>query len=136
MRSILLNYSKKTYEIALNNFMKAGVSEFIEASNSNSLDFLKFFIYQHSSIRVAFLDASHLFNDVIAEFNTILPLLEDQSIVIFDNTYLIAEEHEDQRVHGALREILKRYGGNLINFEYVSWFTPGIAIWQKKPFNF
>jgi hypothetical protein len=26
------------------------------------------------------------------------------------------------------------YGGNLINFEFVSWYTPGLAIWQKEPF--
>ena len=57
------------------------------------------------------------------------------SIVIFDNTYLIAEEHEDQRINGASREILRHYSCNLVNFEIVSWYTPGIAIWQKSPFD-
>ena len=84
--------------------------------NANSCDFLTDFVKANIPIRIAFLDASHLFDDVISEFEIILPLLGPQSIVIFDNTYLIAEEHEDQRVNGALREILRRYGGQLSKF--------------------
>jgi len=126
---------KKSYEIALTNFERAGVSDFIEAVNENSHTFLKDFAKRNSSIRVAFLDASHLFDDVITEFNAILPLLGPQSIVLFDNTYLIADDNEDQRVNGAIREILNRHGGNLVNFETVSWYTPGLAVWQKSPFE-
>ncbi|MHC4325779.1 MAG: O-methyltransferase, partial [Planctomycetota bacterium] len=126
---------KKNYEIALTNLEKAGVSDFVEAVNASSHDFLKDFVKINSSIRIAFLDASHLFDDVIGEFEIIMPLLGPQSIVIFDNTYLIAEEHEDQRVNGALKDIMKRHGGNLVNFETVSWYTPGLAIWQKSPFD-
>jgi predicted O-methyltransferase YrrM len=126
---------RQNYEIALDNFRHAGVSDFIDAMNANSCDFLTDFAKANIPIRIAFLDASHLFDDVISEFEIILPLLGPQSIVIFDNTYLIAEEHEDQRVNGALREILRRYGGNLVNFEIVSWYTPGIAIWQKYFFD-
>ncbi len=124
------------YEIALNNFRKAGISDYIESINADSKKALKEIVNKHSLIRVAFLDASHLYEDVLEEFEIILPALGPQSIVIFDNTYLIAEGQEDQRVNGALKEILKRHGGNLINFEFVSWYTPGIAIWQKTPFNF
>jgi FkbM family methyltransferase len=127
---------KAKYETALSNFEKAGVSELIGAVNADSCVFLKDFVKANSSIRVAFLDASHLFNDVLGEFEAIYPLLGPQSLAIFDNTYLIAEEHEDQKVNGALREILKRYRGNLVNFEIVSWCTPGVAIWQKSPFDF
>ena len=126
---------QQCYEIALNNFINAGVSDFIDATNAHSCNFLRDFAKANIPIRIAFLDASHLFDDVISEFEIILPLLGPQSIVIFDNTYLIAEEHEDQRVNGALREILRRHGGNLVNFEIVSWRTPGIAIWQKYPFD-
>jgi predicted O-methyltransferase YrrM len=127
--------NQQYYEIAINNFRQAGVSDFIDATNAHSFDFLKDFVKANIPVRIAFLDASHLFDDVIVEFELILSLLGPQSIVIFDNTYLIAEEHEDQRVNGALREILRRHGGNLINFEIVSWYTPGIAIWQKYPFD-
>jgi predicted O-methyltransferase YrrM len=127
--------NQQYYEVALSNFRQAGVSDFIDATNAHSFDFLKDFAKAKIPVRIAFLDASHLFNDVIKEFEIILPLLGPQSIVIFDNTYLIAEEHEDQRVNGALREILRRHRGNLVNFEIVSWYTPGIAIWQKYPFD-
>ena len=54
-------------------------------------------------------------------------------MVIFDNTYKIAEEGEDPRVNGFLRDMQDRYGGNLVNFEFVSWYTPGLVIWQRKP---
>ena len=130
-----IELDRKSYEIALTNFEKAGVCDFIEAVNANSHDFLKDFVETNWSIRIAFLDASHLFDDVVAEFEAILPSLAPQSLVIFDNTYQIAEENEDQRVNGAIREILRRYGGNLVNFETVSWCTPGIGIWQKSPFE-
>lgn len=53
-------------------------------------------------------------------------------IVMFDNTYEISEPGEDPRVNGALKEIQATYGGNLINMEFVSWYTPGLALWQKK----
>ncbi len=126
---------KKNYDIALRNLEKAGVSDYVEIVNASSHDFLKDFVKINSSIRIAFLDASHLFNDVIVEFETILPLLGPQSIVIFDNTYQIADENEDQLVNGALRDIMKRHGGNLVNFETVSWYTPGLAVWQKSPLD-
>lgn len=127
--------NQQYYEVAISNFRQASVSDFIDAKNAHSFDFLNDFAKANIPVRIAFLDASHLFDDVIKEFDIILPLLGPQSIVIFDNTFLIAEEHEDQRVNGALREILRRHGGNLINFEIVSWYTPGIAIWQKYPFD-
>ena len=126
---------RESYEVALANFSSAGVCDYIHAVNASSFDFLRALAKEKCRIRIAFLDASHLFNDVMTEFNMILPLLGPQSVVIFDNTYLIADENEDQRVNGALREIMKRYGGNLVNFEIVSWCTPGIAIWQKSPFE-
>lgn len=134
-RVYTVEIDKNNYDIAQDNFKKAGVTEHIYSVNSDSRDFLKTLKLMCSSVRIALLDASHLFNDVISEFDLIYPLLGDQSIVIFDNTYLIAEPHEDQRVNGALKEILQKYGGNLVNFEFVSWYTPGIAIWQKKPLS-
>ena len=85
------------------------------------------------SVRFAFLDASHLEQDVQSEFESVLPYLTDDALVMFDNTYRIAEPHEDQRVNGALRKFPERYGGTLINLEFVSWYTPGLAIWQRNP---
>jgi predicted O-methyltransferase YrrM len=124
---------RESYKAALANFSGAGLCDYIQAVNASSFDFLRALAEKKCPIRIAFLDASHLFDDVMTEFNTILPLLGPQSVVIFDNTYLIADENEDQRVNGALREITRRYGGNLVNFEIVSWCTPGIAIWQRSP---
>jgi len=84
-------------------------------------------------LRAVFLDASHLFDDVMTEFELVLPHLAPDALVLFDNTYGIAGPSEDQRVNGALKEIMARHGGNLINLEFCSWFTPGLAIWQRKP---
>jgi len=122
------------FQKALINFELAGVSDLIEPFNCDSREFLKMFISENPTVRIAFLDASHLFNDLLDEFEILYPALNAQSLVIFDNTYQIAEEFEDQRVNGALKEIVKRYGGNLINLEFVSWYTPGVALWQKGPF--
>jgi predicted O-methyltransferase YrrM len=85
------------------------------------------------SLRFAFLDASHLEMDMLAEFESVLPYLADDALVLFDNTYCIATPEEDQRVNGALKKFPGLFGGNLINLEFVSWFTPGMAIWQKMP---
>ncbi|MCL2933511.1 MAG: hypothetical protein MGG11_15040 [Trichodesmium sp. MAG_R03] len=61
--------------------------------------------------------------------------MTNSSIVIFDNTFCIAESTENQRVNGALKYIHKNYGGQLINLEFVvSWYTPGVAIWQKQSY--
>lgn len=85
-------------------------------------------------IRFAFLDGCHLHDDVVIEFEAVADQLAPGALVVFDNTYQIAEPHEDQRVHGALKTIVDRHGGNLINLPFVSWYTPGVAVWQKSPF--
>ena len=88
------------------------------------------------TIHIAFLDGSHKMDDVYKEFEIIYPKLSDSSIVLFDNTYQIADENnDDQLVYGALKQIDANFGGSLINFEFVSWYTPGMAIWQKNPFG-
>ncbi|CAH2029933.1 O-methyltransferase [Trichlorobacter ammonificans] len=120
------------YMRALDNFRNAHVNSFITAFNCDSRIALKHITARHTNICVALLDASHLFHDVMEEFEMVLPHLADNALVIFDNTYQISDPHEDPRVHGALQEIVKRHGGNLINFEHVSWYTPGVAIWQKN----
>ena len=86
-----------------------------------------------NGVRFAFLDASHLYEDVKKEFEIIRPHLSDDALVVFDNTYDIADGDEDRRVNGFLRDIVALFGGNLINLEFVSWYTPGLAIWQRTP---
>ncbi|CAK0758202.1 putative O-methyltransferase [Gammaproteobacteria bacterium] len=118
-------------EKARHNFALAGVSERIEIHAGDSTECLPEALANYSGIRVALLDASHLYNDVMREFEIIFPKLADDALVIFDNTYKIAEDNEDQRVNGALKTIQKGFGGNLINLEFVSWYTPGLAIYQR-----
>lgn len=121
-------------EKAKENFAQAGVSEYIELIVGSSHEWLPRVLEgKRKKVRFAFLDAAHLFDDVRREFEAVLPALADDAIVMFDNTYQIATEGEDPRVNGFLKTITSDFGGNLINLEFVSWFTPGLAIWQKKP---
>lgn len=114
------------------NLHAADVADRVELHLGDSRQTLPKALEGISGIRVAFLDASHLYNDVKQEFEIVLPKLADDALVIFDNTYRIADKGEDQRVNGFLRDMPSLYGGNLINMEFVSWYTPGMAIWQRK----
>jgi predicted O-methyltransferase YrrM len=125
---------KANYLKAKNNIEKAGLAEFVSLACGDSIDFLNSLLKEINVIRFAFLDGCHDEGHVIKEFDLIYPKLANESMVFFDNTYKIADEGEDQRVNGALRRIKAKYGGNLINFEYTSWFTPGQALWQKNAF--
>lgn len=120
---------------AKDNINKAGVSEYVSLFRSDSVEFLKRFVKDVNTIRIAFLDGCHEQDHLVKEFELVYPKLTDESLVFFDNTYKIADEGEDQRVNGGLKIIKKRYGGNLVNFENTSWFTPGLAIWQRHAFR-
>jgi predicted O-methyltransferase YrrM len=122
------------HQKALANFASAQVADLVEPHLGDSREFLKSFAAEHPSVRIAILDASHLYDDVITEFELLYPTLGPQSLVVFDNTFQIAEVGEDLRVHVALKAITNKFGGNLINLEFVSWYTPGVALWQKAPF--
>lgn len=124
-----------TYRRATENIEAAGLADRVTQHLGDAKKLLAPAIVELSSIRVAFLDGSHLVEDVIEEFRAIESKLEPNSVVIFDNTYRIASDDEDQRVHGALAELLNEFGGNLINLPSVSWYTPGMAIWQRQPFD-
>lgn len=121
--------------IARRNVEAAGLSDIVTIVEGDTRNTLPDFFKHRSSttLRFAYLDASHLYEDVLSEFERILPHLTSDALVLFDNTYQIAERGEDPRVNGTLRTILARHGGNLINVEFVSWFTPGLAVWQKSP---
>lgn len=120
------NHSK-----ARSNVAQAGVSDLVQLYQGDSLATLPAMI--DGPVQVAFLDGHHLEEHVIKEFEIVYPRLLPDSLVIFDNTFQIADSGEDQRVNGALKRIRKTYGGNLVNFPIASWYTPGIAIWQKEP---
>lgn len=119
---------------ARDNVSKAGLSELVRYYEGDAIEQLPDMLAGNYKVAVAFLDGNHLHKQVIREFELVEPHLDDDSVVIFDNTYLIAEPSEDQRVNGALREIKNRFGGNLINLPYCSWYTPGMALWQRQPF--
>jgi predicted O-methyltransferase YrrM len=118
---------------ALANLAAANVADHVELHLGDSRETLPKVLESVSGLRFAFLDASHLYGDVKQEFDTVLPKLTDDALVIFDNTYCIADEGEDPRVNGFLRDLPAQYGGNLINLEFVSWYTPGLAVWQRQP---
>lgn len=117
---------------ATSNLTAAGLIDRVELHLGDSRQNLPKVLQGVSGIRAVFLDASHLYDDVKQEFDIVLPKLAEDALVFFDNTYRIAEDGEDQRVNGFLRNITSEYGGNLINLEFASWYTPGVAIWQKK----
>ena len=132
-RVITFELEPENAERAQANLNAAGVADRVELHLGDSRVLLPKALEQETGIRVAFLDASHLYADVMREFEIVLPKLADDALVILDNTYRIAEEGEDPRVNGFLRDMQGLYGGNLINMEFVSWYTPGLAIWQRRP---
>ena len=131
-RVITCELDEENIDRAKLNWEAAGVSGHIEFHQGDSIKIVPRALAELTGIRFAFIDASHLYNDVKNEFEIILPKLADDALVIFDNTYRITDESEDPRVNGFVRDLPQLYGGNLINLEFVSWFTPGLAIWQKQ----
>ena len=122
-------------DAAVDRIALSGVEDLITSHLGDSIEVLGRLLPSMPSVRVAFLDGNHLHDHVISEFEQIKPHLDRDALVIFDNTYLIAEDGEDPRVNGALRTIVSAHGGNLVNLPYCSWYTPGIAIWQRQPFE-
>ena len=124
---------EREHSVARRNLQDSGVGERVRLIRGDAKAELPGILAGETAVRFAFLDGSHLFNDVMAEFDLLLPHLESDALVAFDNTYRIAEGSEDQRVNGALQVIHERHGGNLLNLEFVSWYTPGLAVWQRTP---
>ncbi len=126
---------KDFYDTATSNIEQAGLSNVVTQYLGDAKTLVPQELENIGEVRVAFLDGAHFVVDVLEEFAAVHAKLARNGLVIFDNTYLIADEDEDQRVHGALASIVSEYGGNLINFPSVSWYTPGVAIWQRHPFD-
>jgi predicted O-methyltransferase YrrM len=123
------------FEEARRRFELAGVATVVRPHLGNSTEFLERLAAEVDEIALAFLDGSHFHDHVVREFELIIDRLRPDGLVVFDNTAPIAEGTEDPRVHGALRTIVSRFGGNLINLPFCSWYTPGMAAWQRQPFE-
>jgi hypothetical protein len=120
---------------AARRFRLAGVEQWVEPIVGDSLKALTDVVRDGETIRLAFLDGNHFHDHVVREFELVHDHLLDDSVVVFDNTFNISEGREDPRVNGALKTIVGRYGGNLINLPVCSWYTPGVAIWQRSAFS-
>jgi predicted O-methyltransferase YrrM len=121
-------------EKAREHYRLAGVDDLITLHLGDSIATLPTVLRAVDDLSVVFLDGGHTFDLVKAEFDLIVGKLRPQGIVMMDNTYQIAEPGEDQRVNGFLKQLPAQHGGNIINLPFCSWFTPGLAIWQKSPF--
>lgn len=122
-------------ERASERIAQAGLTAHVELLVGDSLAMLPHALDGDRELAVAFLDGNHFHDHVVNEFELVLPRCSFDTVVVFDNTYLIAEHDEDPRVNGALRTIQARHGGNLINLPICSWYTPGISLWQRQPFH-
>ena len=135
-RVVTFEIDEECAERARSLWTRAGVADMIHLVTGDVRevfeDSLRQFLDERQC-RFALLDASHLEADVKYEFETIGPFLADDAVVVFDNTYQIAEIGEDQRVNGFLRSLETNSKGNLVNLPFCSWYTPGIAIWQSDP---
>lgn len=116
---------------AAQNIEAAGLSEFVSLYEGNSLAILPGVLDGVDEVHAAFLDGCHLHDQVVAEFELVVRRLSPRGLVIFDNIYGLFEGEEDERVFGALNTIKARYGGNIVQFDHTSWYTPGLAVWQR-----
>ncbi|HPE33007.1 MAG TPA: class I SAM-dependent methyltransferase [Parvularculaceae bacterium] len=114
---------------------EAGLSDLVEFHLGASEKVLPTLMEKLDSVRFAYLDGGHGLDTVLVEFDAVQRKLAHGGLVIMDNTYPIASEGETARVCEALREIVARHGGNIVNLPFVSWFTPGLAIWQRESLN-
>lgn len=129
---ISIEIDKNNIERAKENLKLSKLENKVELLNGSTQKLLPEVTKKNKNIRFAFLDASHLYDDILFEFETILPALADDAIVMFDNTANMSDEGEDTRVFGALKGIKRKYGGSFINLEFVSWYTPGMVIWSAN----
>jgi predicted O-methyltransferase YrrM len=116
------------------NISEAGLEDIVSLHHGSSLDVLPKLMADLPGITAAFLDASHEHDDVMTEFEHVITKLDKTGIVMMDNTFELTEPAlgEPARVSEALKTIKARHGGNILNFEHVSWYTPGLAIWQRN----
>lgn len=125
----------QNHEKAKARVAEAGLSDFVEFHLGASEDVLPKLAAELNSIRFAYLDGGHGIDTVMAEFEAIESKLTHGALVVMDNTYPIMDENETGRVCEALKVIVDRFGGNVVNLPFVSWYTPGLAFWQRDSLN-
>lgn len=114
---------------------KAGLIDLAELHLGDSRRLLPALLSQDNMIiDAAFLDGAHDAATLLEEFAAVRPHLRRGALVFMDNTYPIAqpETGEEPRVNQAIPTILERFGGHLLNLPFVSWYTPGLAVWQGE----
>lgn len=111
---------------------EAGLSDLVEFHLGDSGIVLPMVMNNISSVRLAYLDGGHELQTVLAEFDAVQRKLTHGGLIVMDNTYPIAATGETARVSEALKVIVSKFGGNVVNLPFVSWYTPGLAIWQRE----
>lgn len=118
---------------------EAGLSDLAQLHLGDSRRLLPALLSKNDMVvDAAFLDGAHDAATLLEEFAAVRPHLRKGAPVFMDNTYPIAEPEKGEapRVNQALSTILDRFGGQLLNLPFVSWYTPGLAIWQgETPLN-
>lgn len=121
--------------VARRHIEEAGLSRFVAFHEGDArVELPKFIQSLDQQVSFAFLDGAHEAQTVMAELDAIIDRLAPHALVALDNTYPISEPEKGDppRVNQALPLILERFGGQLINLRFASWFTPGLALWQKE----
>ena len=83
---ITFELNKDNANKARANLEAAGLSDRVDIHIGDSKENLKTALADASELRFAFLDASHMYDDVMTEFDFLLPKLTDDALVLFDNT--------------------------------------------------
>ncbi|MGH7897887.1 MAG: O-methyltransferase [Candidatus Binatia bacterium] len=110
--------------IARDNVAQAGLSHRVRFHVGDSIAFLHRLASERPGVDFAFLDGSHEYGHVRAEFAILFPaVVAARGIVYFDNTAAGG-------VARALHFVRRAYPGNLVEFPNCSWYPPGNAVWQ------
>ena len=128
---ITIEVDNKAYAIANENFKRAGLDNHIRSYLGDSKEVLADVVKSNGDFDFVFLDGDHRMNHVLNEFSIVHDSIIAGGKVFFDNTDYVGQE-KDLLVYGALKEIEKKYSGQIVRFPYCSWYTPGQAIWQKN----
>ena len=129
-----IEIAKPRWETARRRVATAGLSDYVNCNLGSSLEVMPELFKKYGKVRIAFLDGNHDCDHVIKEFEMVYPHLQKNAIVLFDNTSKHENPPEGGLVHEALTYIQSVYEGNLVNFEFTSWGTPGFSIWQGEAF--
>jgi predicted O-methyltransferase YrrM len=75
------------YRQAKQHFYKIGLNEKVELINGNFDDELPNLCNKLSAVDFAFIDGNHTYESTLQYFNTLLPLVHNNSVLVFDDIY-------------------------------------------------